>query len=241
MKIIFEFKQTVTKSSIEHNSIEYTREENTIEDGFHMIVWLDAKGNKVDKELKDELERKFQIIQNGYNITLADGHIVYEEDEYYAVCRIDKSLHGPLIMGKSAASWYKGVGWNYFKNKESAETFLSKLENPPLDFPIVKNVNAKTIADDIQPVYPAKPSQPYTGVFEIKESKMPRTISGYHPYSVNETNIEETKELFNYDDVQIGDNVEEWDMGGWGALAGRAGISLMRNGVELKSKLTMMS
>jgi len=41
---------------------------------------------------------------------------------------------------------------------------------------------------------------------------MPRTISGYHPYSVNETNIEETKELFNYDDVQIGDNVEEWDM-----------------------------
>jgi hypothetical protein len=110
-----------------------------------------------------------------------------------------------------------------------------------MKFPIVKNVNAKTIADDIQPVYPAEPSKDYSSAFEIKESKMPRTVSGYHPYLVNETNIEETKKLFKYDEVQIGDNVEKWDMGGWGALAGRAGIALMRNGIELKSILTRMS
>lgn len=118
-----------------------------------------------------------------------------------------------------------------------------KTDDEPMTntFPIVRNVNAKTIAEDIQPVYPAEPSQDYSSVFEVKESKMPRTISGYHPYVVDATNIEDTKTLFNTEDVQIGDNVEEWDRGGWNALAGRAGISLMRNGVELKSKLTMMS
>jgi hypothetical protein len=110
-----------------------------------------------------------------------------------------------------------------------------------MKFPIVKNVNAKTIADDIQPVYPEKPLNDYSSAFEIKESKMPRTVSGYHPYVVDETNIEVTKQLFKIEDVQIGDTVEEWDHGGWGALAGRAGISLMRNGIELKSILTRMS
>lgn len=110
-----------------------------------------------------------------------------------------------------------------------------------MKFPIVRQNNAKTIANDIQPLYPAEPSQDYSSAFEVNESRMPRTVSGYHPYVVDETNIENTKTLFNTEDVQIGDNIEEWDMGGWGALAGRAGIYLMRNGVKLKSKLTMMS
>lgn len=110
-----------------------------------------------------------------------------------------------------------------------------------MKFPIVRNVKAKTIFDDIPSVYPAEPSKDYSSVFEIKESRMPSTVSGYHPYVVDEINIAVTKQLFKTEDVQIGDTVEEWDHGGWAALAGRAGISLMRNGIELKSILTCMS
>jgi hypothetical protein len=73
------------------------------------------------------------------------------------------------------------------------------------------------------------------------------TYSTYTPlslertYIVDEFNIESTKVDFSTEDVQIGDQVIPFDMGGWEALAGRAGISLMRNGVELKSKLTKIS
>ena len=59
-------------------------------------------------------------------------------------------------------------------------------------------------------------------------------------YTVTESNIDEVKLNFRKNDIQIGDIVEDWDEGGWHALAGRAGEQIVRDGEIIHKRLTRM-
>ena len=106
-----------------------------------------------------------------------------------------------------------------------------------MEFPLAKQVKAKSFFDDLDSVQPL--AEENTSLFKITYvSEIQEPI--YHPV-VTEENIEYVKAQFRTEDVQIGDTVHTWDNGGWGALAGRAGLQLKRNGKDVKFILTRMS
>lgn len=117
----------------------------------------------------------------------------------------------------------------YFKRKRN-ETYS-------LISPIIRQVTAKSIASDLLVVEPVKPSIDF--LFDITKSN-PMQEPIYHQI-VTDENFHLIKKWLRTEDVLIGDTIEYWDDGGWEQLAGRAGISLMRDGKQIKSILTRMS
>ena len=106
-----------------------------------------------------------------------------------------------------------------------------------MKFPIVKNVNAKLILDELESV---EPLQDYSdGFLKITHSSQPSIYE--RNYIVDESNIESTKVDFRTEDVKIGDEVKAFDWGGWNALAGRAGEQLLRDGKIINGRYTRIS
>jgi hypothetical protein len=106
-----------------------------------------------------------------------------------------------------------------------------------MKFPIVKNVNAKSVFDELERVTPSE--KRYNEIFKIMQSTQPMVYE--RNYIVDESNIESTKIDFGTEDVQIGDEVKAFDWGGWNALAGRAGEQLLRDGKVINGRYTRIS
>lgn len=96
----------------------------------------------------------------------------------------------------------------------------------------------KSIVSELQSVQPQAHPTPGS-LFHLEYSSNPQPTE--RGYIVDETNIEETKIVFRKDDIVVGDVVRPWDDGGWGALAGRAGEDVVRDGNVIHKRLTRMS
>lgn len=160
-----------------------------------------------------------------------------------------------LRFKKRWSSWMRKLKnwWKY--------GVLRKKRNE-VQFPIIGKVHAKTIAQDLVPVQPL--AAPSSSLFHAEyvykaESEMEKVdterkpqitkeqthlaehVTG-HLRTVTEDNLEQTKKDFKNDNIQVGDEVYEWDMGGWMSLSGRSGEIIVRNETEfITARLTKMS
>ncbi len=148
-----------------------------------------------------------------------------------------------------------------FRNTAKYLKFDGELENEIEKFPKMKVPN-KSFADDIIPVKPiTEPSlntMHFKYEFKLEEDKSSKWSDSWPKVNEIECAAEaqltkcidkiETKEdieKYSYlkwkESPQIGDFIFEWDMGGWKSLAGRAGLSIVRNNKIICSQLTRMS
>jgi len=123
-------------------------------------------------------------------------------------------------------------------------------------FPKIKNISPKLLSDELMPVIPKPaPGKKDVMLLEINTtSDKPQItdpnarpnvtvddcplidyITGFM-CEVTEDNIGKYGEH-----AQVGDKVYKWDMGGWHAMAGRAGWALFRGEEYIDSQLTEMS
>lgn len=141
---------------------------------------------------------------------------------------------------------------------EHRSRLMSTMSN--MKFPTIRNVRAKKIADKIIPVIPevnpGKSMELIQYVFDSKDENVAVDKNARPDVSpddcelveyitgkireITEDTIEKDKEFFG-DEVAVGDSVYVWDMGGWKALAGRAGEAVFRGNVYVTSKLTRLS
>lgn len=149
--------------------------------------------------------------------------------------------------------------WKLFKRKLSNfwnYTILRKER-------VLRSVHAKTVAQDLVSVKPMeKPSTKMMHDLDViyktdseqelvDKTRMPNLskedtefsehVTGYLK-EVTKDNLEQVRKEFKNEKIQIGDEIFAWDMGGWHALAGRAGEIVVRNNTEfITARLTKMS
>ena len=136
-------------------------------------------------------------------------------------------------------------------------------EIDPHAFPVAIKIAARTIGTDIIGVEPtsipaaeAKSDARTWTKDQIEIKPLPAPIGHLfyldyviqlvkeepdYPYNVTKENFEAVKKNWEKADLQIGDQITQWDKGGWGSLAGRAGEHIRRNGKIVASRLTKMS
>lgn len=131
-----------------------------------------------------------------------------------------------------------------------------------LEFPTIKNVQTKLLANDIMPVLPdaaqrGKALELITVYTDdstesrvVDQNARPNVSVDVCPLveyitgkigSVTSDNLEKIREMYNDDDIEIGDTIYAWDMGGWSAMAGRSGETVFRDNEYIASKLLKMS
>ena len=129
-------------------------------------------------------------------------------------------------------------------------------------FPTIKNIGAVLGSDVIQPVLPQ--TSPTGKIFELQyvfnedpiEARIidpnarPNVSVDICPLVeyitgkvglITEDNLEEMRKMYDDDDIEIGDTIYAWDMGGWEAMAGRSGETIFRDNEYVASKLLKMS
>lgn len=156
-----------------------------------------------------------------------------------------------IIKGWAKAKWRKiKYWWKYH---------VLKKQSP---FPRIKHVHAKTIAQDfisVQPMaapmgtkffmdYTNKEINTYSMLdtnrkpnISKEEEPLMEHVKG-HVYTITKENLSEARKNFRTDNIEIGDEVYLWDMGGWQGLAGREGEIVVRNDTDhVASRLTKLS
>lgn len=140
----------------------------------------------------------------------------------------------------------------------------SILRKKRVQFPKIRSVEAKTIAQDLVSVKPMTAPSGKVFTMDLKKqqevdveqelidatqkpnlSKEDTDLAEYIKGKlrvVTEVNLEKERKTFKNEDIQVGDEIFAWDMGGWNALAGRAGEIVVRNRDKfVTARLTMMS
>lgn len=130
-----------------------------------------------------------------------------------------------------------------------------------MEFPTIKNVASKLVANDIIPMMPDTSQRGKSfhlqHVYNEPEERnvtdpnaRPNVSVDVCPLveyvtgrigHVNTDNIDKIKDEFKDEDIQIGDTIYEWDMGGWTTMSGRAGEAIFRDDEYITSRLTKMS
>lgn len=131
------------------------------------------------------------------------------------------------------------------KKKQAEKDYQERLANGLPTLPIAIKFEPKSIAMELVSVHPmAEP----TGLLETIDVVYSTEKEISYPYIVTADIIEEVKSywpLEKYDkykefgDIQIGDVIDEWKHGG--ALSMRMGEMIVRDGIEIYSRLTAMS
>ena len=131
------------------------------------------------------------------------------------------------------------------KRKNSELEYGKRISKGEPLLPKAMKVSAKTISSDLVPVQPM--SEP-KGLLTVLDTRYDGYKEIVYPYLVTDENIEEIKKTWNLEkyknypvhgEVKIGDLIDEWKHGG--PLSMRAGECIIRDGVEIYSRLTKMS
>lgn len=129
-----------------------------------------------------------------------------------------------------------------------------------MQFPTIKNMSPRTLAESIEPVVPSlnPPSKTlniqHVNVQDEKrdvdhnarpnvsvdECPLVEYITGKVGIVTNE-NIADVKLDYPDDEIQLGDTIYLWDMGGWSSMSGRSGEAIFRDDEYVASKLIKMS
>jgi len=123
--------------------------------------------------------------------------------------------------------------------------FQLRLLNGDPIFPMIKRVEAVSVGLNLVPIRPMEKATTATMYIDhIHEDK-----KILYPFIVSSENIEDVKKdwlrlpeyekYYIYGDIKIGDTIDEWEYGG--ALSMRMGECVIRDGIEIYSRLTAMS
>lgn len=132
------------------------------------------------------------------------------------------------------------------KQKLADKEYKRRLASGEPVFPMLMAVQPKSIAMELVSVKPIAEPSGLANIIDIVYVTGEEKVC--YPYTVTAENIEEVKANWplekyskyeKFGDIQIGDVIDEWKHGG--ALSMRKGEMIVRNGVEIYSRLTAMS
>lgn len=148
----------------------------------------------------------------------------------------------PLDTPQSEIDLLKEI--NLHKKRIAQLEYEARLASGAPLLPIAKKVEARTISSDLVAVKPMK--APSGDLFVIQPDYNSYQIQ--YPFKVNDENIQVIREQWNLEkykqhkvhgDIMIGDTIDEWKHGG--PMSMRAGEMVVRDGIEIYSRLTRMS
>jgi hypothetical protein len=173
--------------------------------------------------------------------------------EYFAVHSVDRIRM--FEVGTSLIDVDNILQLDIAAKKLREEEYARKVASGEINlwmFPTVRNIKPTTIAkkngDDKTTVWnkdkvivsQMPPPQGTLFYLDFKygssESDKPE-----YPYEITPENIETVRKNWKDLDLQVGDQITQWDKSGWGSLSGRAGEQVRRNGEIIHTRLTRMS
>lgn len=178
--------------------------------------------------------------------TKAQAYFRLEEDETWTELYYPEGLDELVPVGTEDSEIKKKIELQEINKQISELEYRKRILEGGITLPIAKKVTAKTIGMDLVPVQPmsAPTGDSILSILDIRYSGE-ETI---YPYTVTEDNIDEVRSNWDLEKykqhelhgpIQVGDVIDEWSHGG--ALSMRAGESVIRDGVEIYSRLTKMS
>jgi len=124
--------------------------------------------------------------------------------------------------------------------------YKRRIESGEPLLPIMMRVQPQTVGMDLVSVQPMTAPSGKASIMDVVYVTNEDKIS--YPYSVTEENIEEVKKNWEltkhakyseHGEIQVGDVIDEWKYGG--ALSMRKGEMIVRDGIEIYTRLTAMS